>query len=320
MMRNLNFQKIWFILCIGILFLCLPILGWSQSKLTKTLHRQIREEIKSKSMVSDHIHWKDIEKAYKALPFSGNPEEERKLLFAFYSQKLKEAGDDHSVFVAPDLAQSLQSNPQLLQYPEATVLEENIGYIRLPSCMRFDPNFDRQYTDTLYQQFKSLRSKSITRWIVDLRGNAGGNVYPMLQALLPIMPANIVFQSIEKDLVKPQTIGINAASKAIGLVPFEKIALLLDQHTASSGELTAIALLGFEQVKSFGAPSRGLTTLNTTLVLKDGSYLFLAKSYMADQHQKTYPKGLIPEVILEESDDYALIKRAMAWLNEKTQN
>src|SRR6185312_7506764 len=85
------------------------------------------------------------------------------------------------------------------------------------------------------------------RWIVDLRGNTGGNMWPMLGAVRAFVG--------EKGLGTFVTGGISGrpwrAGERVGVTPppslhrldSANVAVLVDSRPASSGEATAIAFI-----------------------------------------------------------------------------
>ena len=55
---------------------------------------------------------------------------------------------------------------------------------------------------------------------------------------------------------------------------------MIGPRTSSSGEMTALALVGRSKVRTFGAPSAGFTTTNVPYPLSDGAFLVItAVSY-----------------------------------------
>ncbi|CAG5006688.1 hypothetical protein DYBT9275_03876 [Dyadobacter sp. CECT 9275] len=100
--------------------------------------------------------------------------------------------------------------------------------------------------------------------------------------------------------------------------PYKKSAILLSHQTGSSGEMVAIALLGFPRTTSFGAQTAGYSTINQTYSFCHGSQLFLATDYSADKNKKIYQNGTQPDFKLDkalgEPEIIAFVKRRL--LNE----
>lgn len=146
----------------------------------------------------------------------------------------------------------------------------------------------------------------------------------MLSGLTPIIGDGLINYSIRNknekaNFIKQGNIAYSKASTTIynTKLKFEKLAVLVNGYTASSGEMLAISLLGFENTKSFGCETRGLTTVNTTFTFKDGTSLFLATGFMEDKNKKIYRNGITPDIILDNSlSDEAILVKVKEWLNE----
>lgn len=156
--------------------------------------------------------------------------------------------------------------------------------------------------------------------ILDLRGNAGGDMWPMLNGL--------------RDILGPPPYGFfvdaggNAAAWAVddngrvALVPdpkpsapaesrLQSVAVLVGPGTASSGELVALAFRGREGSRLFGAPTAGLTSANIPVALPDGAYLSITSALAADRNMTVVSGPLQPdEAAADESP-------AVAWLREQ---
>jgi len=62
-------------------------------------------------------------------------------------------------------------------------LTHGIGYIRVPSFQVFDPVQINNFAQSLSDSINQLSRKSAKGFIIDLRLNGGGNIYPMLPGL-----------------------------------------------------------------------------------------------------------------------------------------
>lgn len=142
----------------------------------------------------------------------------------------------------------------------------------------------------------------------------------MLAGLNPIIEDNIVgyFYS-EKSSIKvkskakrpPYMKKMNNNYKCINLN--NKIAVLIDTLTASSGEMTAISLLGIENSRSFGHRSRGATILPIRFKLSNGSSIFLSTKYFMDRNKKIYREHLEPDIVVDNDN---IIQEAIKWIKE----
>lgn len=78
--------------------------------------------------------------------------------------------------------------------------------------------------------------------------------------------------------------------------PNPKVAVLLDNGVASSGEAIAISFIGRENTKSFGSSTCGMSTANDSFTLSDSSVLILTVSYMADRKKHIYGTPVNPDM------------------------
>lgn len=147
-------------------------------------------------------------------------------------------------------------------------------------------------------------------WIVDLRGHAGGNMWPGLRGLAPLLgqgsPGAFVTASGRQPwpATPPATRGALRGADA-------PIAVLLGPRTASSGEMIAISFVGRPATRSFGQPTAGLSTANSSYPLSDGALLAVTSSYVEDRLGHRYDGRMIPDetVALDGAEQAAL-----AWL------
>lgn len=91
----------------------------------------------------------------------------------------------------------------------------------------------------------------------------------------------------------------------------------MDSQTGSSGEFTALSIIGLPNVRSFGTKSAGYTTGNADYKLPDGAMLFIAQGVGKDRAGKKYPHGIAPDEEIKapptETTDPTL-DAAKAWL------
>lgn len=313
-----------------LILLLISFFGFSQNRQTKKLITEIRSHIKTQSLVSDQINWKKLDNDLKSLPFENNTAVDRDLVLNCFTSHLKEAGDPHSLFITPTTAGLLQQEYKT-ELPLVKNLGDQFALIQLPSCLAMDPLHDFKYADTLIKQIQSVDSASIKYWIIDLRNNRGGNVWPMINGLHPIIGDGVIGYSWIRNQWIPHQVqrGIIRYSQTTTatyqtILPYEKIAVLVGPSTASSGEMAAIFMLGKENVYSFGEVTRGFTSSNTTIPLKDGTIFFLARGLMADLNKNIYASGIHPRFPLpaqqSETETIQMLKDWLISKNSKIEN
>jgi carboxyl-terminal processing protease len=202
------------------------------------------------------------------------------------------------------------------------------------------PESERQfvaYETKLQRVVAELDQSHPAGWVVDLRGNVGGNMWPMLAGIGPVLGEGDhlgefftvdghsvwryrhgVASDIENGKEVPYP-GVEGAPYKLEGAP--NVAVLIDHRTGSSGEAIAIAFRGRPNTRVFGEHTAGVSTVNETFALPDGASLWLTIGVQADRTGKQYPDGLEPDeeirlanTILPDDQD-AMLHAALKWLS-----
>ena len=283
-------------------------------KRNKKFVKEISKIIKEKSLFSDSLNWNQISEELVKLPLGKEDSVDHKIVFDYFTKKLRSVGDKHSVFITQSNINSYTSkNPEPKQ-PESKYLGSGIGLIRVPRCMTFDNIKDRDFANSIRYQIKKIDTENeIIGWVIDLRNNGGGNMWPMIAGLNALMEDGIVgyfagTTTRKEQKWKTENGKIINSRELIDTYKVKKInnkiAVLINSMTGSSGEMTAIAFIGLPNVKLFGQPSAGYTTANSTLYLSDGTQLYLATSFVADRTHKIYRDKIIPDLIINTQSSF----------------
>ena len=225
--------------------------------------------------------------------------------------------------------------------------EKNFAHVVVPMCVpqyseweKNGPDF-QLFAQKLHGIVTDLQAQKPDGWIIDLRGNSGGNMWPMLAGIGVVLGEGDLGSFISAD--GERVPWFYKSGKAGTRVPQDEdnieaevkqppfafpdlpwVAVLLDRGTSSSGEAVAIALAGRPRKRSFGEHTAGFSTSNGMHELPDGAVLFLCEGVEADRTGKLYPDGLDPDVRIpapetrpaEEKD--AALQSAEKWLVEQT--
>ncbi|WP_394613834.1 S41 family peptidase [Lentzea sp. JNUCC 0626] len=160
-------------------------------------------------------------------------------------------------------------------------------------------------------------------WIVDLRGNRGGAMHPMLTVVAPLLgegergrfvgPHGETGWGVRRRHLYS---GGTRSYRWHRVPPAQHgpVAVLVDGKTASSGEAVLVSFLGAHNTRSFGAPTAGFATANQTYQLKNGARLAITTAVMADRTGRTYGNAPIAPHV---STDDALTK-AIEWIENQT--
>ena len=232
-------------------------------------------------------------------------------------------GDNHSFFMVPNEVSYLETKNND-QDSKALLIDHDIGYLLVPTCWVLSENAIREFALSLQQKIQDMDNE-LSKWIVDLRGNMGGNMWPMVLGLRPLIRAETFgffsdgsgeyypwkFDGMSVKVSDFEIYTLNAPSyqlKASNL----RIAVLVDHQTGSSGEATAIAFIGGDQTRVFGQKTGGFTSANEAIKLSDRAVIVLATTYLSDRLGKIYRDGITPDQITEAGD--STLDAAIHWL------
>jgi hypothetical protein len=202
------------------------------------------------------------------------------------------------------------------------LLPDNIGYVRVGSFGGSGGEAS-QFAAAIQQAIREADHDHLLGWVVDLRGNGGGNMWPMLAGLGPLLGDGTLGYFITANGVENVWAYGGGAARVNGTVvqavesPYRlrreqpRVAVLTDAAVASSGEATVIAFRGRPNTRSFGAPTCGLSTANQSFRLNDGATLNLTTAVMADRSKTRYGDAVTPDEVVQA---HAVIPRAIDWL------
>lgn len=308
--------------CIAILLCCLHIGAFAQSAEVTNYITEITTIIKNNSIVSAQINWAAYEKDVRELSKNINNIDSCKPVLNYIIKTLKKNGDHHSFFIEKAGVAKLTKGLYQPKVVEARLLNPNTGYIKVPPLRSFNEQLNRTFRDTIQQLIKKLDTENeITAWVVDLRGNTGGNMWPMVAGLNALIKDGVAGYWVNANNKRDKW--YSAGRNFMGTGKFYKIknlsapiAVLIDSSTASSGEMTAISFIGLRNVKTFGQPSAGYTTSNGTYRLSSGVILQLANAYAADRKKHIYKERIYPNVHIKENTKTAddTIEAALEWI------
>lgn len=98
------------------------------------------------------------------------------------------------------------------------------------------------------------------------------------------------------------------------------LAIVINEQTASAGEMLAIMLLGEgERARSFGWPTYGLTTANRQIPLPDNAMLVLSSARYGVADAPAIRGKIQPQVAAARTDDMpSILMRAATWAARHT--
>ena len=286
------------------------------------------------------IEWTSFRE--KTIKYAGSAQTE-KATYNAIRFAINNLGDHHhSFFIEPPMKKTtmpilnsekesiqglLKSNTQLL----GIKINENIGFIRIPYFVG-SGDTEVYFANNIQSLIGEVDSTSIKGWIVDLRQNGGGNMWPMLAGVGPILGEGLVGKFVDPDTnisnwyyqdgksLLENIIGTQVDNPyyLINSNPF--VAVLTDSFTTSSGEAIVVSFKGRQKTRSFGDYTNGRSTANSGFLLSDGAILVLTVATMADRNGNLYGYKIKPDEIVlgkfkeNPLDNDTVVNVAINWL------
>jgi carboxyl-terminal processing protease len=220
-----------------------------------------------------------------------------------------------------------------------TAQGKKFGYVVLPRCSAKDNDGLLLYAADVRRILADLETQNPGGWIVDLRGNTGGNMWPMLTGIGPILGdgavgsfvaagGNVTWFYKDGETGTRNPAGLETVSLTLQEGPVMSasapVAVLVDGSTASSAEAIAIAFHGRAATRFFGTKTAGKSTAVQPFKLDDGAELYLTTAIDADRTGQAFPEGFTPDEVFpaiatlpQESSD-PVVLGAQTWLVSST--
>lgn len=227
---------------------------------------------------------------------------------------LSVCGGKHSMLMTKSESQSTSDS-----YDEVlpTVsLSGDIAVIKLPDFLG-TAEAGRKYAKVAEDFIHENRDK-INGVVLDLRGNTGGDMGPMATAVSSLLPDGELmyyhYRSYDVPVTLKDGVISNAGTGGKSLYPDEKlkvpVAILTDGMTASSGEALTLCFRGLENVKTFGAPTAGYTSVNMLYSLYDGAQMYLTVAFDKARTGEVFEETRIEPDVVTDSP----LEAALEWL------
>ncbi|MER2020769.1 MAG: S41 family peptidase [Stenotrophomonas sp.] len=299
---------------------------------------RILDLLQQQSLYRDRVDWS---KARAELAAARDPAQTRRLL----DDVIQRSSGGHGRWISANQQRTQSQRAQATQTAMGAATPQTddarsgptarLGWIKVGAYMD-----DRTQSQDMQKQARKQAAVALQAriqaqddgnrcgWVVDLRGNSGGNMWPMLLGMGPLLGdakgADPVGMFLLADKRQPWAYREGAVwldGKAVVgsrntqytlRHPGAPVAVLFGPRTASSGEASVLAFRGRAASRSFGQPSAGYSTANTPQRLPDGSLLLLTGSVIADRNGVGDGNRLQPDVIVAEGQDATTA--AQAWL------
>jgi len=243
---------------------------------------------------------------------------------SYYSGEQKE----HRKNMDSEIYNEIQST-QVYKF-KAFVLDDDIGYVRIVGLPMGD---NQKMSADIQNAVCEVIEKGAKKWIIDLRYNGGGNMFPMVEGITNIIGDGIVggTKGVTEDesstwQIKKGDFFYDEQNVAIEnkcpISEVQKVAVLTSVYTASSGEALAVILKKRPKTKFFGNKTMGMVTATDFKQIDSLTMMSISVSYYKDRESNVYDEFVDVDEIIEfepkiEMDKDKGINRAIEWLNEK---
>jgi hypothetical protein len=250
--------------------------------------------------------------------------------------------DGHSYFMAPRQMTAIADEPvgnartgREPLAPHSELLAPSIGYLRLPGFAGGTHTDQVNFAVDLQERIAALDASEACGFVLDLRGNSGGNLWPMLAGIGPWLGDGDAALAIEPSGTRTPVwyrdgkAGLGEAVQLRVDAPYRlrnpaaPIAVLTDRSTASAAEILAGAFGTRLDARRFGAATRGAVTGTRIFPLADGAALVLAVTQTSDRTGRVYSGPLDPDEVVEASarglalNDQPAVRVALDWLESQ---
>jgi C-terminal processing protease CtpA/Prc len=271
---------------------------------------------RTNSLHRNEIAWPDVEKSVRMLAAGAA---ETAQTYPAIRYLLAALNDNHSFLLPPVQTTAFRTGGAANPRPDIRVDADGVAVITMAGYSGGDQAASRKYAEDVHAALATAYAGAACGWVVDLRPNTGGNMWPMLAGLKPFL-GNAPLGTFES----PEGSGPPwKAGQGVGVEPPKTlealenawVAVITGPRTASSGEAVTIAFKGRPRTRSFGLPTAGLSTANETFPLPDGAMILLTTAIEVDRTGRRYGGKVDPDEsqAAGPSGDAAM-SAAAAWL------
>ena len=287
------------------LFATLTIIGCSSPN--EIYVRDAIQQMDRKGLYAEGEAWEAMKK--EALSQEPETLEEAQEII---NKAAKVAGGKHSYLLPADKVQAREKRSNEEVSPSIIMREDGICMIHLPAFAGDDENclrYARTVLDSIPDTVKGV--------CIDLRGNHGGNMYPMIAAVHRFLPDDIFLKfKMRRRFQSVMPINKEFVAKIVGIDIEPRIncpvAILIDEATASSGEAVLLSFRGLDNARVFGSPTAGYASANESIIFYNGSILALTVSCDIARTGEVFCEDpIVPDVETDSPEE-----DAMSWLKD----
>lgn len=215
-------------------------------------------------------------------------------------------------------------------YPfKAELLPGQIGYLRIVGLPMGD---NQKMAADIQNAVCKILEEGAKKWIIDLRFNGGGNMFPMIEGITTLVGNGIVGGTKGATKEESSVWRIDngdfyydnqtvALENSCTLATNPKIAVLTSMYTASSGEALAVILKNRLRTRFFGSKTNGKVTATDWKQIDNLTAMSISVSYYKDRANKVYKRYVDVDETIEFEPKAAMendkgLLRAIEWLTK----
>lgn len=175
--------------------------------------------------------------------------------------------------------------PVTLPKPEIQLLEQQIGYIKVPAL--------QGQADSVQAAIKDAAKRGATKIVLDLRGSAGEDL------MTGVTVANYFLKSgtIAKVIGRKEKLVNSFEAKPENAITDLAVVVIVDSTTAGAAEVVAAAIMENKRGDVIGERTFGVGTEQQIFPLDDGSAMLLTTARHASPNGRFFfPDGVLPNV------------------------
>ncbi len=284
--------------------------------------------MRTKGIYADRVDWPSVRSEADRLSRRATTAADTHVAVGYAVRRLRKAGDLHAGFLD---GEALRAQSAWRDAPESppprVVVRRRVGYVHLPPIGSApEAANSRRYEAAALSRISALQTKEHPcGWVIDLQENTGGDMYPMLLAVGPILgegrligfadrsrPGHWV--SYRNGTLESDEGVVRAPREVPDLRPRPPVAVVTSLDTASSGEAVAVAFRGRPSTRTFGTPTAGAPNSPQSFPLSDGAALRISTHLDVDRTGTVYRRSLEPDVYAPTYGYYAPKEVAARWV------
>lgn len=256
------------------------------------------------SIYRDSVDFSAYQDSVRSRIKSAGSEEERHEAIEY---ALDISGDKHAKLKEKGSWKSYSSGDFQLPKIEYKLLKNAVGYIKIPPFSHAGV-FEIPFADSIKKVVEKLDQNNLKGWIIDLSDNTGGNSLPMQLGLSPLLDNKTFLHFFDHEKndyairIDQQILyfGVSGELKSDYVYELKnknkKLAVIINDSTASSGEYLAISLKSYDNfIGYFGSESMGYTTGLNQYFLPDSTELYISHYVLVDVDYRTIKGKIIPD-------------------------